>query len=144
MDIEIKSLESGMSPHIVIYTDQITTQIQEILQLLKCTNTKLLAEQDEKTIVLKLQNIYMIQTEGTGAVIYTKDRKFSSKKRLCEIEKDLTSNFLRISKYTIINLDYLKSVEPSFNGSMLLILSNGSKDYISRKYLPKLKEQLNL
>lgn len=144
MDIEIKSLESGMSPHIVIYTDQITTQIQEILQLLKCTNTKLLAEQDGKTIVLKLQNIYMIQTEGTGAVIYTKDRKFSSKKRLCEIEKDLTSNFLRISKYTIINLDYLKSVEPSFNGSMLLILSNGSKDYISRKYLPKLKEQLNL
>lgn len=133
-----------MSPHIVIYTDQITTQIQEILQLLKCTNTKLLAEQDGKTIVLKLQNIYMIQTEGTGAVIYTKDRKFSSKKRLCEIEKDLTSNFLRISKYTIINLDYLKSVEPSFNGSMLLILSNGSKDYISRKYLPKLKEQLNL
>lgn len=63
MDIEIKSLESGMSPHIVIYTDQITTQIQEILQLLKCTNTKLLAEQDGKTIVLKLQNIYMIQTE---------------------------------------------------------------------------------
>ncbi|HHT54760.1 MAG TPA: LytTR family transcriptional regulator, partial [Clostridiales bacterium] len=45
------------------------------------------------------------------------------------------SGFIRISKSVLVNLKYLDCVEPSFGGIMLLVLKNGCKDYISRKYL---------
>lgn len=71
---------------------------------------------------------------------FTAKRKvYSCSGRLYKIEELMGSGFLRISKSTIINLKYLDSVEPSFNRMMLVKLKNGSKDYVSRKYLPALK-----
>ena len=53
-------------------------------------------------------------------------------------------DFMKISKTALINLKYIEGVEASFGGSMLLILKNGCKDYVSRKYLPDLKKYLGL
>ena len=39
---------------------------------------------------------------------------------------------------------YLDSIEPGFSGTMLLKLKNGSKDYVSRTYLPAFKKYLGL
>ena len=60
------------------------------------------------------------------------------------MEKLLGSGFMRISKSTLINLKQINSVEPSFHGTMLVILKNGNKDYISRKYLPAFKKYLGI
>lgn len=49
---------------------------------------------------------------------------------------------MRVSKSVLVNLQYLDCVEPSFGGIMLLVLKNGCKDYISRKYLPAFKNIL--
>ena len=38
----------------------------------------------------------------------------------------------------------MESVEPSFNGVMLLHMKNGEKEYISRKFVPQLKKYLGL
>jgi DNA-binding LytR/AlgR family response regulator len=38
-------------------------------------------------------------------------------------------------------IDY---VEPAFNGMMMILLKNGGKDFISRKYLPQLKQYLGI
>ena len=51
---------------------------------------------------------------------------------------------MKISKTTLVNLQYIDGVEASFGGTMLLILKNGCKDYVSRKYLPSFKEYLGL
>ena len=144
MDIEIRNLDNGEKPHVTIYTDEITEQIQEIINLCSKRKYTILAEEDEKTILLKASDVYMMQTEGTKAVIHTRSDTYISKERLCNIEKELPSNFFRISKYTIVNLDYLKFVEPSFNGNMLLVMKNGSKDYISRKYLSEFKKRMDI
>ena len=65
-------------------------------------------------------------------------------KRLYETEEILGRGFLRISKSAIVNLRCLDSVEPSMSGMMLLKLKNGMKDYVSRKYLPSLKNYLGI
>ena len=51
---------------------------------------------------------------------------------------------MQISKTTLINLSYMDSIEPGFSGTLLLKLKNGDKDYVSRKYLPDLKNYLGL
>ena len=86
----------------------------------------------------------MIRIEDAVVWIHCKEKKYSAKKRLCDIEKALGEGFMRISKTTLVNLKYIAYVEPYFNGTMLLVMKNGSKDSISRKYLPKFKEYLGL
>ena len=51
---------------------------------------------------------------------------------------------MQISKTTLVNLSYMDSIEPGFSGTLLLKLKNGSKDYVSRKYLPEFKKYLGL
>ena len=56
----------------------------------------------------------------------------------------LGSNFMRISKSIIVNLRKIESVKASFNGMILLRMKNGSKEYVSRTYLPKIKQYLGI
>ena len=51
---------------------------------------------------------------------------------------------IRFPDSPVVNLKYLESVEPSFNGVMLLHMKNGEKEYISRKFVPQLKKYLGL
>lgn len=60
------------------------------------------------------------------------------------MEKLLGNGFMRISKSTLINLKQISRVESSFHGAMLVILKNGNRDYISRKYLPAFKQYLGI
>ncbi len=72
------------------------------------------------------------------------EKRYISGKRLYSYEEQLGGGFMRISKSTLVNLSFIDSVEPSFNGMMHLRLKNGCKDYISRKYLPAFKKYLGI
>ena len=44
------------------------------------------------------------QIENEKTVLYGKEKSYVSKKRLCELEKALKPNFMKISKTTLKNL----------------------------------------
>ncbi len=144
MNAQIKIISGLEEPYVEIYTSDITDDIQNLLSLIKASSNIVTAQQDERTIVLKEHDIYMIRIENEKTIIYCKEKKYYSKKRLYELENILKHSFMKISKTTLINLQYIDGVEASFGGTMLLILKNGCKDYVSRKYLPGFKEYLGL
>ena len=88
--------------------------------------------------------IYMVRVEAGDTILFGKCSKYRSRKRLYELEKQLGKQFMQISKSTLVNLSYLDSIEAGFNGTLLLKLKNGCKDYVSRKYLPEFKKYLGL
>ena len=61
-----------------------------------------------------------------------------------EVLDQVGSGFMQISKSCVVNLSYVQSVEAGFGGSLLLKMRNGLSDYVSRKYLPDLKNYLGL
>ena len=144
MNAQIKIISGLEEPYVEIYTSDITDDIQNLLSLIKASSNIVTAQQDERTIVLKERDIYMIRVENEKTIIYCKEKKYYSKKRLYELENILKHSFMKISKTTLVNLQYIDGVEASFGGTMLLILKNGRKDYVSRKYLPGFKEYLGL
>mgnify|MGYP002458033980 FL=1 len=144
MNAQIKIISGLEEPYVEIYTSDITDDIQNLLSLIKASSNIVTAQQDERTIVLKERDIYMIRIENEKTIIYCKEKKYYSKKRLYELENILKHSFMKISKTTLVNLQYIDGVEASFGGTMLLILKNGCKDYVSRKYLPGFKEYLGL
>lgn len=144
MRVEIKLMEGLEQPYAVIYTEKIDEEIQRIVSLIGISKEVVTAVHNERTIVLKNEDIYVIRVEDEKTIIHCKNQQFISKKRLCELEKVLKHSFMRISKTTLINLKYIEGIEAAFGGMMLLIMKNGCKDYVSRKYLPNLKKYLGI
>lgn len=142
--VEIKINENIEQAYVVIYTNEINEEINEILLRLKENAEIIAVNEGEKIVILQKQDIYMVRLEATELIIYTKDKSYKSKKRLYEIGEQLGSGFMQISKYAFINLKMVDSVEPFFNGVMNLKLKNGYTEYISRKYLPSFKKYLGI
>lgn len=144
MQVRIDISPEHTPPHAVIYTDRITPEIQRALDILQTKDTPVLAERNERTFLLTGQDIYMVRVTDGKTMLYTKAEEFSTRKRLYELLDQLGGNFMQISKSCAVNLSYAESVEAGFGGSLLLKMKNGLSDYVSRKYLPGLKNYLGL
>jgi len=144
LKVEIKVSADIKEPYAVLYTNDITDDIQKISAFLQSQERVITANDEGRIIILKPEEIFMVRIEESEAVIYCKNKQYMTNKKLYELEEQLGKGFLRISKASIVNLKLIDCVEPSFNGMMLLIMKNGCKDYISRKYLPEFKKYLGI
>ena len=140
-------------PYAEIHSDSLTPNIQKAMDLLERDeiisgddeNTSILAAKKGQDIVLlDFEDIFMIRVEDKQTKVFTEDRDYLVKKPLYQIEENLDSNFVRVSKATIVNLRKIKRVAPSLKGMMFIELKNGLKDNISRKYLADFKNALDL
>jgi two-component system response regulator LytT len=144
MKVSVELSKEYNPPYAVIYADNVTADIQRAIDLLGTKDTPLIVEKEERMEIIKPTEVFMIRIEGGDTVIYTEKEKYLSRKRLYEIFNRLDSDFIQISKQTIVNFSYVKSVEAAFNGTLLLRLKNGESDYVSRKYLTDFKKRLGL
>lgn len=145
MKVEIKVLPEAKEPYAVIYASEITPEIRRTAALLETKNSGVVSVmENERIIVLRPDEIYMVRVENEKTVVYTKTKRYDGGKRPYEFEEILGKGFMRISKGTLANLNYLDYVESTLGGLMLLVLKNGCKECISRKYLPTFKQYLGL
>ncbi len=144
MRVELQISEDIDEPYAVIHSNKMTTEIQQILEMFQTPGNVITVSDNDQFIVLDPSEIYMLRMEDERLNVYCEQKKYISGKRLYEMEKILGSGFMRISKSTLINLKQISRVESSFHGAMLVILKNGNKDYISRKYLPDFKKYLGI
>ena len=145
MKVTVDISNEYKEPYAVIHTDKITEEIQRIIDNFQVNEAPITALQNEEDmIVLQPNEIYMVRVESGDTMIYGARNKYRSRKRLYELGAQLGSQFMQISKSTLINLSYMDSIEPGFSGTLLLKLKNGSSDYVSRTYLPAFKKYLGL
>ena len=140
-------------PYAEIHTDALTDNIQKAMVLLENEdeyeegigdNSILAVKKGQDIVLLDFEDIFMIRVEEKQTKVYIEDKDYLVKKPLYQIEENLDSNFVRVSKTTIVNLRKIKRVAPSLRGMMFIELKNGLKDNISRKYLSDFKQALDL
>ena len=145
MKVSLEISAEYIEPYAIIYANKVTDEIQRTLEIFGKKEVPITALQNEDNLaVLRADEIYMVKVENGDTMIFGQNQKYRSRKRLYEIERQLGKQFMQISKSTLVNLAYLDSVESGFNGTMLLKLKNGCKEYVSRTYLPKFKKYLGL
>lgn len=133
-------------PYTEIHTNELNENITKAMSILENdeSNELLAVKKDSDIALLKYDDIFMFRVENKQVNVFTKDYDYIIKKPLYQIEENLNSDFVRISKTTIVNLKKIKRVAPSLRGMMFIELKNGLKDNISRKYLPNFKQVLDL
>ena len=133
-------------PYADIHTNELTDNITKAISVLESddSNEMLAVKKGSDIALLEFDDVYMFRVEDKQVKVHTENREYSIKKPLYQIEETLNSDFVRISKTTIVNLRKIERVAPSLRGMMFIQLKNGLKDNISRKYLPGFKEALDL
>ena len=131
--------------YVEIHVKGITDEIPRLLELIQNKSQAITGmDEYERIMVIEESNIVALHADKKWCRIYTDTSNYSCRKRLYEVENMLGADFMRISKSIIVNLRKIESVEAVFNGMLLLRMKNGSKEYVSRTYLPQMKEYLGI
>lgn len=135
-------------PEVVIKGDINSIEVQDLLDFIKSKNNNstkklLLYKEDEQFLVDRGEVVY-IEVYDNKVRVTTVNGLFESKKKLYELKEALANGtFAQINKATIVNMDFVKSVQAEFSGNYSLRLKNRKEILtISRKYFKEFKSKI--
>ena len=90
-----------------------------------------------------IEQIYFFETEGKVIFAHTAEQLFQCPYKLYELEELLPGGFMRISKSTIANLDYVYSITRNLTASSMAEFQGSNKSVmVSRSYYKAVLERL--
>lgn len=98
----------------------------------------------DRIVTIKYNNLIKIEVQATNLTYYTTNEIVKTTGRLYQVLESLDDDFIQVSRHSVINLNYLESIEGGFAGNMIAILSDGLKADVSRRYLLQLERELGL
>ncbi|HJO02739.1 MAG TPA: LytTR family DNA-binding domain-containing protein [Acidobacteriota bacterium] len=105
----------------------------------------LAGHQAGKIVNLQLEDIACVSVEDTITWAYTPQGRYRLKQALHEIEERLPSPpFVRVSRASIINLEWIDHLAPMFSGTYTAVLrpAVGTQVHVSRRRARRLRELL--
>ena len=146
MQIEIKIDDSCTEPKVIILTDKVTDEINDILNTLSSKTPEVLTGfYNDLAEILSPDDIIRIYAEGSKIFASVNRKEYTIRQRLYELEEQLTKHgFVRISNSEIINLKKVRSFDLNLSGTICVTLSDGTATYVSRRYVSKIKKVLGL
>ncbi len=139
--IEIKD---GQDEDIVVYAKEKSDTLLAIEALLCSSEEPLVGYIGGDIVRLDVKNVYCFYTEGGRVFAECDEGKLSVRERLYRLEEQCGNDFVRINQSCLVNLSKIKKFRTSIGGSLLVILENGYRDYVSRRQLKAVKERLGL
>ena len=146
MQVEIKIDSTVREPKVIVLTDRMTDEVNEIVRKISETEPAMLAGFREDTVtVLDPEEIYRIYAANGKVFAVTGKAEYTLRMRLYEVEERFRrSSFVRISNSEIVNLKAVRSFDLSLAGTIRVALKNGEVAYVSRRYVGKIKEALGM
>ena len=146
MEIEIRIDKDTEKTRVLIITKEMDESIQDLLGKIQGTGKKKIAGYlDDLLYLLEPAEINYFFAQNQNVFAKTDKETYRVKRRLFELEADLGSNeFLRVSNAVVANMDRLRNLEMTLNGTIVLKFMNGDVEYSSRRYAVRIKEYLNI
>jgi DNA-binding LytR/AlgR family response regulator len=100
---------------------------------------KVLVKCNKRLVVLNAGTIYWIEAWGDYIRLHCSDKTHVVRQKICDIEELLDpGQFLRINRSAIVNIEYVKELEPMNHGDYLVTLVNSTQLNMSRNYRERL------
>ena len=147
MKVELKIDPYCQEPWAVINVAKLTPSLRAAITILEkeCEEMIFTAQNNGKIYIIDPVKIELIRTEGRELALYDlKKERYVLNKPLYEVQEQLGKDFVRISKFAIINIKRINHVEASFNGTMEIVMKNGLEEIITRSYRKLFKERLGV
>lgn len=144
MKVKVRQVSLYEDEEALISAVELTDDIKSAIDILENNFRVVPVISDSKTIMLKTDAIYYIESVDKRTYVYTKENCYETRYRLYELEDILSFYFLRVSKAMIINIRKIRAVKAELNGRMRADLLNGEQITISRAYVKELKGKLGI
>ena len=152
MKTEIK-IEKCEKPYCVIHAPEATKTITEIAEKLRSMdetgrNTVISGWDGDYCIQLKQEEIFRIYSLDKKVYVETEKENLLLKMRLYEFEQLAEScgwtDFIRISNADIANFSKVTALDMSITGVVRVNFTDGKTAIVSRRYMTKIRDQLNM
>jgi len=108
-------------------------------------NDQVFVKDGDKCWFVSLSNIRLFESDGNYIKVYFETYKPMIHKSLNALDERLDERtFFRASRKHIINLSWVESIEPWFNGGLMVKLKGGEKVEVSRRQAAKFKDMMSL
>ncbi|MBL3657762.1 LytR/AlgR family response regulator transcription factor [Fulvivirga sediminis] len=99
----------------------------------------------DKCWFVRLSEVRLFESDGNYIKVYFDNNKPMIHKSLNALDEKLDArSFFRASRKHIVNLSWVDSIEPWFNGGLMVKLKGGDKVEVSRRQAAKFKEMMSL
>lgn len=99
----------------------------------------------DKCWFVSLANIRLFESDGNYIKVYFDGNRPMIHKSLNALDEKLDArSFFRASRKHIVNLSWVETIEPWFNGGLMVKLRGGDKVEVSRRQAAKFKEMMSL
>lgn len=146
MQVEWRLEPGRQEPKIIIVAGEETDELRRLVeQLSGLSMDPIPVWLGEQTKRLQQGEFLRFYTDGKGVSAQTAKEVYSVRLRLYELEEKLDrKRFVRISNSEIVNLDRVTAVDLSLTGTIRMTLDDRVVSYVSRRYVKKIKETLDL
>ena len=152
MKIEIR-IEKCENPYCVIHAQSETPAIQTIADKIRSMDetgrTAVITGWDgDYCIQIKQEEIFRIYSMDKKVYVETEKENLLLKMRLYEFEQlaenCVWTNFIRISNTDIANFSKVTALDMSITGVVRVNFTGGKTAMVSRRYMTKIRDQLNM
>ena len=144
MKVELNIDEKFKEILVTISTDKIKDEVQELVNYIEYKEDYLVGIADDKVCVLDISDIIRVFVEDRKVFVVTTKGKFVVRKKLYEMNNLLTKDFVKISQSEIANIKFIKNLDLSIRGTIVIVYKNSDISYVSRRLLKDFKTKLGL
>jgi DNA-binding LytR/AlgR family response regulator len=143
MRVTIEDIPAGSEPEIIIRCNERDEELLKLIYSIKHTSKKLIGMLDQQVHIIYPSDVFYFEAVDNKVFIYCREKVYESRLKLYEIEAEYKNgDFFRASKSTILNISKIESLSPILYGRLEALLQNNERVFISRQYVPVLKQKL--
>lgn len=144
MKLELNIDEKVKETLVVVSANKIDKEVQNLINYIEYSSEYLIGIVEDKASIIDIDEIIRVYIEDRKTFVVTLKDTYVVKKKLYEVENMVTRNFIKISQSEIANIKFIKNLDFSNTGTIVIKYKNSDISYVSRRMIKGFKLKLGI
>ena len=144
MKLELNIDEKVKETLVVVSANKIDKEVQNLINYIEYSSEYLIGIVENKASIIDIDEIIRVYIENRKTFVATLKDTYVVKKKLYEVENMVTRNFIKISQSEIANIKFIKNLDFSNTGTIVIKYKNSDISYVSRRMIKEFKLKLGI
>lgn len=144
MKLELNIDEKVKETLVVVSANKIDKEVQNLINYIEYSSEYLIGIVEDKASIIDIGEIIRVYIEDRKTFVVTLKDTYVVKKKLYEVENMVTRSFIKISQSEIANIKFIKNLDFSNTGTIVIKYKNSDISYVSRRMIKEFKLKLGI
>lgn len=144
MKLELNIDEKVKETLVVVNANKVDKEVQNLINYIEYSSEYFIGIVEDKASIININEIIRVYIEDRKTFVVTLKDTYVVKKKLYEVENMVTRNFIKISQSEIANIKFIKNLDFSNTGTIVIKYKNSDISYVSRRMIKEFKLKLGI